>query len=401
MRKLITKSWFKVPSMHLLDIRFKRLGYLLQSIIITILSILLSHFIIHDFESLSAFASSKSSADFEMSDIYNMVSNQRKVSIASPHVTVVAADECSRQELLDLLELVSEYEPKAIGLDIFFRNAENDSTMVLEALQSTPNLVLPCKLQPTETGEYERIFYSFVEEKLDANYAYVNLNASSTQDVVREFTPMTPIFPRDTLLHITTAMAEMVAPEQYDILRKRNKKTETIKYSSIEIPIIHAHEILQSHNYDYLSRHLTRRAVLIGDINNLNDMYSTPLKGLTPGVLIHAYALNTIITEAYTGVSPSWLNWMIAIFVCVLFIYANILIKERWSHIGNLLMRVLQIALMFGMVLLGAYWYNQHMQYIDFSPVILMIGFSALAGDVYDGCYAIYLQINKLIKKRR
>ena len=74
-------------------------------------------------------------------------------------------------------------------------------------------------------------------------------------------------------------------------------------------------------------------------------------------------------------------------------------VKHMWSNVGNMVMRLLQVALMFSMVYIGSYWYVAHLQYIDFSPIILMLGFSSLASDIYDGMYAIYIRIRKSKKQ--
>ena len=53
------------------------------------------------------------------------------------------------------------------------------------------------------------------------------------------------------------------------------------------------------------------------------------------------------------------------------------------------------------MIYIGAYWYKNHMQYIDFSQVVLMIGFSSLAGDIYDGILAVHLKVKHIIDQRK
>ena len=395
MRKLNLHNWFKVPLDRLSSNKFCRWGLVGHSVAIVLLSFLLSHFIIYDIEHISAFASSNSSGDFEISDIYNAVADRRQVSVASPYVTVVSVDECSRQEVLDVLEMIAEYNPKVIGLDILFSNTVDDEDIVTNTIQSIPNLVLPCIVSQDDCGEWKRLPHSFIDNIADANYAYVNLNALSTQNVVRDFTPFRVTSCGDTISHISVEMSKLYDVAKYNTLIRRNNEVEIVKYSSVDIPIISAQEIMQSGDSDYLSRYICNRAVFVGDINNLNDKYLTPIDGLMPGVLIHAYSLNTILMDLYTDVSPNWLNWLIAIMVCMLFICSNIIIRNRWNNIGNLVMRILQVALIFGMVLLGTYWYNNHLQYVDFSPIVLMLGFSSLADDIYWGCFAVYLKIKQ------
>ena len=398
MRKLSLCSTFKVSSVCSYFSNKKRFVNVVRSVLITLLSFLFSHLIIYDLKSISAFVSEDKLGDFEISDVYNTIANYRAVSQASETVSVVAVDDCSRQEILDVLEIVSEYSPRAIGLDVFFRIPSNDSMQVLTTLNGISNLVLPCMLQQSPEYGYERIPYSFVENHLNVLYGYVNLNASSNRDVVRDFTPSRKLVIGDSIRQIATEMAKMVSPEAYRILKQRNNDVEIIKFSSVSIPVVSARDVLEARDEDYLSRYLTNRAILIGDVENLNDMYSTPLDGLMSGVMIHAYALNTILSRAYTEISPYWLNLLLALIICFAFVLLNKIVKDLWNNVGNMIMRILQVMLIFCIVLIGSYWYRDNLQYVDFSLLVLMLGFSSLAADIDDGLYALYIQI---IKRKR
>ena len=398
MRKLKLPHIFKVPAFATHIGQKKVLTFWVKSIVITLISLCFTHVVIYELGSISGFVSAEKSADFQISDIYNSIADYRDTRQASQHVTVIAVDDCSRQEVLDVLELVSEYQPKVIALDVFFKTPSTDSAQVLNTLSTTPNLVLPRIIRRQADGQYQYTNFSFVEKYVDTHYGYVNLNASALNDVIRDFTPWQITANGDTLFHIATAMAKIADPDQCNKLQERNKGVETIKFSSIDIPIIPYEEILYGNDDEYLSRNLTNKAVIIGDTIDLHDMYTTPLKGLVPGVLIHAHSLHTILTASYTDSTPNWLNWLIAIIISILFLFANMAVKEQWSHLGNMVMRLLQVALMFALVFVGAYWYNHHLQYLDFSPVIVMLGFCSLSADIYDGILAGVLQIKKFIQ---
>ena len=399
MRKINLYTIFKLPEVNGVLGNGSRWNSIIRIVLITLLTWGLSHLVIYDLESIIAFASSEKRGDFEISDVYNAIADRRNVSQLSPYVTIVAVDDCSRQEVMDVLDIVAEYEPSVVGLDIFFRKPNNDSVEIVNRFKSIQNLVLPTILTRQPHGEYVRMPYSFVEESLETDYAYVNLNAATVVDVVRDFTPAQQLAGGDSVWNIAAKMAQVAYPEKFRILQQRNNSTEIIQFASVDVHILHAHEILSLDNDDYLMRYLNGRAVLIGDVMNLNDKYSIPLNGLMPGVAIHAHALHTIVAETYTTVSPMWLNWLIALIVCFVFLLVNEKVKHMWSNVGNMVMRLLQVALMFSMVYIGSYWYVAHLQYIDFSPIILMLGFSSLASDIYDGMYAIYIRIRKSKKQ--
>ena len=121
MRKLRLPHIFKIPSFATHIGQKKVLTFWVKSIVITLISLCFTHVVIYELGSISGFVSSDKSADFQISDIYNSIADYRDTRQASQHVTVIAVDDCSRQEVLDVLELVSEYQPKVIALDVFFK----------------------------------------------------------------------------------------------------------------------------------------------------------------------------------------------------------------------------------------------------------------------------------------
>lgn len=390
MRKMTITTTLHKLLRKLPSLRERWYVYLCHAALITALSVTLSQIVLHKLDDLAVFTATGLSNDLQVSDLYNLIADGRDVAQVSPYVTVLAVDDCSRQQLLEVLELVSAYDPHAIGLDIFFRFANHDSALVVNTLQSIPNLVLPCQLLPQSSGQYIRTQSSFFEQYLDADYAYVNLNADDPTDVIRDFTPFMILANGDTMRHMATELARLAAPDNYRTLLQRGRQQEIIQFASVTIDTLSAAELLTGDNEAYLTSRLTHRLVLVGDLHNTKDMFLTPLSGLMPGVMIHAYALNTIMAEAYTAVSPVALNWLIAIICCLLFVLINLIVNELYSHMGNMIMRLLQLLLMFGVVIFGAYCYTRHMLYLDFSSLLFLLGFAALAMDIFEGLYVLY-----------
>ena len=87
---------------------------------------------------------------------------------------------------------------------------------------------------------------------MNTNYAYVNLNASTLNDIIRDFTPWQITANGDTLFQVATMMAKIADPDMYNRLQERNNHIETIKFSSVDIPIISSNEILYGSNDEYL-----------------------------------------------------------------------------------------------------------------------------------------------------
>lgn len=364
---------------------------------ITILAILFARFIVYDLMSLSVFAPMEKATDFQMSDIYQSISESKAIHKLSKDITIVSIDGLSRTDVLDAVNLISEYSPAAMGLDVFFPIPEQDNSFLLSTLSSVSNLVCAGMFErDVEATSFHHIKQSFYEDSIDVTLGYANLNASSQRDVIRQFVPYVLTANNDTLLSIPAQLAKISHPLRYKTMLSRGGNAETIAFDNIEFPIISAQEVLSG---DVDKALLSNRIVLIGDINNIYDSYLSPLHNTLPGIVLHAYALQTIISNNYINTSPTWLNWLIALILCVLFTICNLAAKYHMSNFGNLFIRLLQLVMMYFLIVIGSIYFASHHNYIDFSPAILMIGFGSLSFDLWFGCIAMYNNLKKLLKK--
>ena len=104
------------------------------------------------------------------------------------------------------------------------------------------------------------------------------------------------------------------------------------------------------------------------------------------GVLIHAYALQTVLGGSYIERWPDWIIWMLGFGLSLLFILI-LQVAKGLSNSGNWLIRMSQFVLMFGLVVWGCYIFSVDHRYADFTTVIALLGFSALTFDI---AYAIW-----------
>ena len=343
---------------------------------ITLLAILMTRFVIYDFSSLSAFMPMEKATDFEMSDLYNAVEENKAEHHLSQDVCVISVDNCNREGVLDVVNMVSAYGPAAIGLDIVFPWPEQDNSYLLSTLSETPDLVCVNKVQPTEDDPtcYEVVPTSFYESMISPRYGHAKLVAYSTRAVVRRFYSYVLTAEGDTLLSLPAALAKTARPECYEELLRRNTQEEIIDYTTREIPVYTAEELLEG-KLD--AEALGGKVVLLGDVNNMQDSYLTPLNGTIAGVMIHACVLLCIILAALLMEA-----------------------RNRMSNVGSMVIRLAQVAIMYQIIVFGCKYYAEHHMYLDFSPSLLMIGLSALAFDIWFGLYGIVKFIQHKISKK-
>ena len=84
---------------------------------VTVISLLFSKTTIYELTSIPAMNSSMSGMDFKMSDVYNSVVNQTSETLRSKNVAIVNIDDCSREEVAEVIRLLDSFSPAAVGLD--------------------------------------------------------------------------------------------------------------------------------------------------------------------------------------------------------------------------------------------------------------------------------------------
>ena len=93
---------------------------LIKAAIVTILGLLISITSLHRLLNLLDFTNSSEGADFQMSDVYNRVADNRSVRTLSKEILIVPLDGYGRFEIANIISTVNSLEPKAMGLDIMF-----------------------------------------------------------------------------------------------------------------------------------------------------------------------------------------------------------------------------------------------------------------------------------------
>ena len=364
---------------------------------IVLLAMLLTRFTIYNISSLSIFAPLDKEIDFQMSDLYNAVADNKAIHPFSQDVVIVGTDGCSRKEVLDIINKVSDCQPKAIGLDIYFTYPEEDNTYLIQTILGTPNLVgTEFAEQDVDGVHFHQKYMSFYDSELRPLSGYINLNISNPQQVVRTFRPFVKSIDGDTLYSMPYVLAKLANPNKVNKLISQNQDEVIIDYTTCDIMILTADELEDS----YARESIYNKVVLIGDVQDLSDAHLTPVHGLKAGVMIHAYALQTILGEQYIDTTKSWFNWFIAILLCVIYVSLLLFSKRCMINYGSLVLRIGQFLVIYLLIYIGCSVYQSSHFYIDFAPGVLMLGLGSLAFDLWFGAYALIVIINNKIHKK-
>lgn len=367
---------------------------------INILAILLTFVVVKVFENLSIFTPKERSGDYEMADFYQSIAQDMVDTKMSNHIVIVSVDDFRADDIIRSLSIISDYHPKAIGLDVLFTESKKVDTLFMKTVANTPNLVFATEIkQDVDNTSCFHVNEKYFHEPLEnIRYGYANLVANTNRDVVRYFRPF--VFENnqhDTLISFPAALAKMIYPNSYNQLIKKQTDFERISFVNekehLEFDTLNLNDVLSRKVPEELIR---GKVVFIGMLHNSKDTYLTSMRGSMSGVMIHAYVLQMIINGDYIYNTNKMFNWLFALVASFLLIFICMLAKKYMPNLGNLLIRVIQFILIVLIFSIGAWVYTKAHKYIDFYMTEIIIGLSVVAFDIWFGLYALF---NKFIIK--
>lgn len=377
---------------------FKRLRLPLNALVITTIAFGLSHWMAYDLTSISAFAPMEKTLDFDFTDVYNTVADQRAKRTLSDDIVIVSIDGCSREGITEAIDYVDYLNPAAIGLDVFFNYPAAMDSELISSLTQNPNIVLPVALQLVE-GQASIFGSYFYDDISIAHKGVVNLSANSVRNVIRDFGPEY-VVGGDTIRSFAAEIAKVAAPEKYEALMARGRSKETINYPSWEFEIIPADDLSNGDiPLEDAQQSIEGKVVLIGNIFDQSDFHLTPIDEGMAGLLIHARALQTILDSCYIEETSETLSWGMAMVLSFIFILLVLVIKKRCAFEGCFV-RFLQLVLMYAFLVMGCNVFAHRGDYLNFAPTLLMFGLGMLAMDIWLGLLkAVKIHIHKNRKR--
>lgn len=358
-------------------------------ITITLLSYILSYSLLYQIISSPIFTQQKGN-DFEMSDFYNVVANNRPLRTLNEDIVIVSIDNCSRLEIAQLIDIINYTEPSAIGVDVFFTYISKEDSLIIETFNQTPNLVLAYDAF-LETNTY------FAPSLPNTTWGAINLTAKHTSGIIRQFQPQF----NDSIFAFSAQLVKLTNPKAFNQLKNRNKNLETICYPSQEFEIIDGMSILQGKiNLLDLEDILHNKIILLGDTHNPFDQHQTPIASNMPGIIINAHILATIQNNLYIDSTPNWINWCIAVAVGLLlsFMIVTFQTTNVLKSYTSFAIRIFQVLVIIVFLYIGCFIFAQWHYYCNFAPSLFMVGLGVLAVAVEPIVYLLLRTIIATIK---
>lgn len=289
----------------------------LKATIITFLAFGLSLVLMQPFSlSIATLISSNDRHDFNITDFYNIIADDRAVRQLDRDIVILDIKDATREDLASVLDVLPDFEPRAVGLDVMFDVPHADDSLLLSAIAKMPDMVMIVDVE-ADTERNARTFHlgktSFFYDSIPhRSYGASNLPTRYAGGVVREFVVDYPLStPHAVIRSFSVSLAEEVDSAAVVRLRKRGNNLENINYPSRTFVKVPWYDIA-SHAED-----IRNHIVLIGAVGTPEDLHPTPPQKGMSGIEIHAYALSTILNGAYLDTVGTFGSLAIAFALCL------------------------------------------------------------------------------------
>jgi len=329
--------------------------------------------------------------DFDFNDIaYAKLEKTANVPV-DKRIVVVNTGHLDRAELGFLIEKVSSYRPKVIGLDIYFAGTrEPDKDSILgEAFKKTKNLV------GVSVGVWDKQGFTIEKNNFDSvitKRGYANLIGEEI-GTIRYYSPFEKVG-HEKYPQITTAIIKEFDHEAYEKLEKRHKEQEFINYKRRVNNDVKQYQIIESEdmmadNVD--SNLLKNKIVLLGyinhDHNDVEDKKFTPMNDKFAGkaipdmngIIVQANIISMVLDQDYIHKTPKWVAWLMAIVIG--WIHMSLFIRYYLeSHIWfHLVAKLAQLFSVIFFAYVGIFAFDKFEVKLDMKYTLYVI---ALAVDV-------------------
>lgn len=363
--------------------------------------------------------------DMEVTDI--VFSQLIDDPVAEERVILVNLSNLQRAEIGMMLQIISRYNPAAIGIDSFFYTPKEDTLgdmMLAEGLASVENLVLASKLliHPSDTAQDSiayswELFNSFASEN-----AFVNLiTDAETQEELKMCRTFIPKYTYNGVEQQAFAvkLANYLDSAAVNRFLERDNLEEVINYRGNVLDYgatkfgtkFMALDVPDVFNENFTPDMIEGKIVMfcylgkyLGDRESLEDKFYTPLNEKyigrafpdMYGGVVHANIISMILNENYINTMTETQGIVFAVILCFLNVALFSLIYRRlplWYDGITKLFQLIEIALLvFGMIfILEGFSYKMNIGLALFAV--------AVAGDALEVYYGVVK--NALTKEGR
>ncbi|MFT6867262.1 MAG: CHASE2 domain-containing sensor protein [Cyclobacteriaceae bacterium] len=353
-------------------------------------------------------------SDFEMSDL--VMSKLRVPPSASEDILVVNIADANREEIAQMIQIIEQFHPAVIGVDVTFntkKSYKEDSLLAL-VLSENDNIVIGSELRlpNPKTGIFDTLILPVPLLAEHADFGFVNLltNARDQDDVkfCRNFVTSQKVKGLDSLQYsFAVQLALYKDLERTHKFLDRGNTIETINYkgnvigSQSELGTRYfVLDYYQVFDFAFTEDLIQDKVVImcymgayLGDQTTRNDLYFTPLNANYVGKaepdmfggVIHANTVSMILEEDFIDSMSKSTAIILAILVCFFNVFFFKLVYgalPKWYDGITKLMQLFQVILV---SILMIWLFNQFNFKADLTLALIVIALSGDSIEVYHG----------------
>lgn len=377
--------------------------------------------------------------DVELTDY--VFQNLRDDPLPDTSIVVVNIGYLTRRELAQQIAIISQFEPKVIGIDAFFHcGTRPRDTLNCPALKDTlgnaflgkvikdaGNVVLVTKLMQSkqlQSTDLEDVYDSLVlsdpiyrDSAAARGFASLETGAAFQDDVktCRSFNPSMMVNGNRELA-FSVQMAMMYDSNKTKEFLRRGNFSEVINYRGNIVDVFgqtnypqmyYTLDVSDVFQGNFLPGMIKDKIVIFGFLGSKlgdptwSDKFYTPLNKKMAGkanpdmfgVVVHANIVSMIMNRDYVNKMDKWQEISMAIIICLLNVALFSLIHVRlpdWYDGITKLLQILELLLFTVLMVMIFSWYNFKFE------ITLTLAAIALVGDAYE----IYIGVVKNLVNR-
>jgi len=364
-------------------------------------------------------------ADVEMTDV--VFSQLRDQPVVDDRVIMINVGNRSRFEIAMMIDSINQFNPAAIGVDIFFDDPKDDvmgDSLLAANLAKVENLIMVSKILYNEkTDAFDSMRMSWEPFRANADLAFANLitGAESQEDLkmCRTFNPQQKVNGENQIAFAVKLASVLDSAKAKKFLDRGNEQ-EVInyrgnildygatKFGSMFFALDHT-EILEplydpetdSYQRRFFPDIITGKIVIfcfmgnyIGDREALEDKFFTPINAKYMGRayadmfggVVHANIILQILNEDYIEQLKPWQSITIAILVCFLNVLAFSWVYKKIPRWYDGVTKLVQLMELLGILFLMIYVLDRFSIKLDLTIALVAV---ALVGDSLEVYYGV------------
>ena len=351
---------------------------IIKTLAVIVLALLMSCLVQYDFSSLSYFSPQEKDNDFLFSDFIQTVAKWQGAPTLDERVIIVDIADDNREQIIKTVALIDSFRPAAIGLDVLFRDYQPTTDSLIRAIvKQTPELVLPCYLSNYEDKEKQEIIKPYCADSLNAMIAAINLQGENQLNSVRETRLFYELASGQRIESFPVAVLSVADKNAYRRLCVRAHEVEEINYANYTHSVLSPDEIVEHHQI------IKGAIVLVGSLNEINDIHKTPVSSKISGVEIHANVISMMLHDAYFSRTSPWFDWSLAIILCFAMILLKYCIQDK--PYCDILIRIIQIVVLWLLIVITFKAFKSFGVLLGAASSLLMVALGLMAKEIVDG----------------